>query len=213
MCPIWLRESGAVRALIDRAVQVTREQAAIGLLPYLLSHLAIDQATTDRPAAAVASFYEVIQLARETRLWAKDGPLGCTSEVGLGSRPAWGGMSTAAHTHVEALDLARDLGLGLCEIWATAALGELNLGIGRPNKKRLPPLNCNLDPRGPRDGDVDLSPGPELVELYVRTGRREVALGRPTTKRGPAQGPALGSRPCGTGPSGRIGRGPDGGTL
>ncbi len=173
MCPIWLRESGAVRALIDRAVQVTREQAAIGLLPYLLSHLAIDQATTDRPAAAVASFYEVIQLARET---------GQRTDLSAAlARLAWlearMGRDVDCRAHArEALDLARDLGLGLCEIWATAALGELNLGMGRPTEAiaAFELQSSILEARGIRD--VDLSPGPELVELYVRTGRREVAL-------------------------------------
>lgn len=173
MCPIWLRESGSPRTLIDRAVQVTREQAAIGLLPYLLSHLAIDQATTNRPAAAVASFHEVLQLARET---------GQRTDLSaalarLASLEARMGRDADCRAHArEALDLARDLGLGLCEIWATAALGELHLGLGRPAEAvaAFERQSSILQSQG--IGDVDLSPGPELVELHTRAGRREIAL-------------------------------------
>ena len=173
MCPIWLRESGTLRTLVDRAVEVTREQAAIGLLPYLLSHLAIDQATTDRPAAAIASFHEVLQLARET---------GQRTDLSAAlARLAWlearMGRDADCRAHArEALDLARDLGLGLCEIWATAALGELHLGLGRPAEAvaAFERQSSVLQAHG--IGDVDLRPGPELVELYMRTGRREIAL-------------------------------------
>jgi DNA-binding CsgD family transcriptional regulator len=173
MCPIWLRESGALRALIDRAVEVARGRAAIGLLPYLLSHVAIDQATTDRPAEAIASFHEVLELARETGqrtdLSAALARLACLeARMGLEAE-------CRAHAH-EALDLAGELGLGLCEIWATAALGELDLALGRPAcaLAAFERQSSLLDAHG--IGDADLSPGPELVELYLRAGRRAVAL-------------------------------------
>ena len=173
MCPIWLRESGTLRTLIDRAVQVTREQAAIGLLPYLLSHLAIDQATTDRPAVAVASFHEVLQLAREA---------GQRTDLSAAlARLAWlearMGRDADCRAHAqEALDLARDLGLGLCEIWATAALGELHLGLGRTAEAVAAFERQSSIIQAHGIGDVDLSPGPELVELHMRAGRREIAL-------------------------------------
>jgi DNA-binding CsgD family transcriptional regulator len=66
MGPIWLRESGPARALVERAAAVARSRAAIGLLPYLICHVAIDQATTNRWAQAEATFHEAIRLSVET---------------------------------------------------------------------------------------------------------------------------------------------------
>ncbi len=40
--PLWLREAEAGRALIARALEVARTQTAIGVLPFLLSHVAVD---------------------------------------------------------------------------------------------------------------------------------------------------------------------------
>jgi len=67
MGPLWLREAYAGRALLQRAVEVARRRAAVGVLPHLLTHVSIDQATTERWAEAEAGFHEVIALARETR--------------------------------------------------------------------------------------------------------------------------------------------------
>ncbi len=64
--PLFLREAGAGRVLIGRALDLARARAAIGVLPYLLSHIAIDEATTNRWPEAEAGFHEVISLARET---------------------------------------------------------------------------------------------------------------------------------------------------
>jgi DNA-binding CsgD family transcriptional regulator len=73
------------------------------------------------------------------------------------------------------LDLSRRLGLGLSEVWSIAALGELELSLGHPE----PALACFeeqqavLTAHGIRD--VDLSPAPELVQLYLRLGRTHEA--------------------------------------
>ncbi len=64
--PMWLREATVGRAVIDRAFERARAQAALGVLPSLLHLLARDQATTDRWSAAEASYDESIRLARET---------------------------------------------------------------------------------------------------------------------------------------------------
>jgi DNA-binding CsgD family transcriptional regulator len=65
--------------------------------------------------------------------------------------------------------------MGLHEVWATAALGELELGRGDPasaaahferQQQRLEELAIT---------DVDLWPGPDLVDAYVRLGRTDDA--------------------------------------
>ena len=65
--------------------------------------------------------------------------------------------------------------MGLYEVWTVIALGELELGLGRPEaaidhyeeQQRL------LDELG--IVDVDLSPVPELVDAYLRVGRPDEA--------------------------------------
>ncbi len=63
--PLYLRESGAGRELIARAVDQRRAAADIGTLPRLLHHLARDDATTDRWSRASAGYGEAVALARE----------------------------------------------------------------------------------------------------------------------------------------------------
>jgi DNA-binding CsgD family transcriptional regulator len=71
----------------------------------------------------------------------------------------------------EALSLARQMGLGVCEVWANAALADLELGLGRPEAAlaHLEEQRAVLSKR--TIGDVDLSPAPELAEIYLRLGR------------------------------------------
>jgi DNA-binding CsgD family transcriptional regulator len=168
----WLREGHVGRALADRALAAARRQSAVGVLPFVLNHVAIDQAATDRWADAQAGFHEAIALARET-----DQRTDLTVAL---ARLAWlearQGRSEDSRLHAhEALDLSRELGLGLCEVWATAALGDLELGLGRPQPAlaRFEEQQALLNSCGIRD--VDLSPAAELVELYIRLGRGQEA--------------------------------------
>jgi tetratricopeptide (TPR) repeat protein len=75
----------------------------------------------------------------------------------------------------EALRLAEDLGIRLHEIWATAALGELEPGLGDAAQaaghfERLQRLLAGLGIT-----DVDLSPGADLADAYLRLGRHDEA--------------------------------------
>ena len=155
----------AGRDLIGRALDVARGRAAIGVLPYLLSHVAIDLAASDRWPEAEAAFHEVIQLARETNQMTDLAP--------ALSRLAWlearQGHEQLSRAHAaEALQLSGDHGLRLSELWSIAALGELELALGRPAEA----LVCFRRQQQVLDecgiADVDLSPAPELVELYLR---------------------------------------------
>jgi DNA-binding CsgD family transcriptional regulator len=67
------------------------------------------------------------------------------------------------------------MGLGVCEVWAIAALGDLELSLGRPEAAlaHFEEQRAVLASRG--IADVDLSPAPELVEIYLRLGRNQEA--------------------------------------
>ena len=172
MGSIWLREADIGRALLYRALDVARRKSAIGALPFMLLHVATDQAGTDRWAEAQAGFHEAIGLARE---------IGQHSDLGLALAfsarlEARLGRSEQSRTHAdEALSLSRKLSLGVAEVWAIAALGDLELGRGRPEAAlaHFEEQRVVLRSRGIQD--ADLSPVPELVEIYLRLGRRPEA--------------------------------------
>lgn len=172
MGPIWLREAGAERSLIATAFGLARAQGAVGILPFLHAHVALDQAATDQWAQAEAGFHEAIDLARETEQ--------TTELAALLSRLAWlearqGAEDRCREHAAEALQLSRDNGIVLCEIWALAANGDLELGLGNAvaalaaldERARL------LEKQG--IADPDLSPTPELVEVHLRLGHLEQA--------------------------------------
>lgn len=164
----WLREAHVGPALGERALAVARRQSAVGVLPSLLIHVSVGHAASDRWADALAGFHEAIALARET---------GQDTELAWAlARLAWLearlGRAEQSRLHAErGLELSRRLGLGSSEVWSLAAQGDLEFSLGRPGPAltRFEEQEAVLAARGIRD--VDLSPGPELVELYLRLGR------------------------------------------
>jgi DNA-binding CsgD family transcriptional regulator len=170
--PMWLREVSLDHGVIDRAFEGARAQGAVGILPTLLHNVARNQATTDRWPAAEASFDEAIRLARET---------GQRTELaaalaGLCWLEARQGREASCREHAgEAAALCTELGMGLYGVWAVQALGDLELGLGRAATaaEHYEAQRQALLARG--IADVDLHPAPELVEAYLRLGRREEA--------------------------------------
>ena len=174
--PLFLRETGAGRSLVEDALRTARDRAAVGALPYVLNLIARDQAATDRWAVAEATYLEAIGLARES---------GQQTVLAFGlAGLAWlqarrGREQECRDRAAEALRLCRELGMRLYEIWATAALGDLELGLGDAARaaaqfERQRQLLAEL-----AITDADLSPAAELAEAYIRLGRddeaREVA--------------------------------------
>ncbi len=176
--PMWLRETGAGRGLAERAMERAREEAAVGALPSLLHHVARDQATTDQWPAAEASYDEAIRLARET---------GQRTELaaalaGLGWLEARQGRETACRTHAaEASRLCAQLGLGFYRVWTIQALGDLELGLGRAAEAAEHHEAQGEALRTHAIADVDISPAPELVDAYLRLGRRDDAAAAAAT--------------------------------
>ena len=166
--PIFLRKANVGRSALTQALETARARAALGELPPVLFLLARDQATSDRWAVAEATYQEAIGLARETDQ---------RTDLGLGlAGLAWlqarrGREDETRALAAEAIELAVEVGARLDEVWATAALGELELGLGdaaragehfEDQRRLLRELGIT---------DADLSPAAELVDAYVRLGR------------------------------------------
>jgi DNA-binding CsgD family transcriptional regulator len=170
--PMWLREAQTGRDLLDRAFEHARGQAALGVLPFLLGLQARDQATTDQWPAAETSYDEAVRLARETGQRVEL----AAALAGLAWLQARQGRERACREHAaEATALCDELGIGLYGVWAIQALGDLELGLGRPadSVEHHQAQAEALRSRG--IADVDLSPAPELVDGYLRLGRGEDA--------------------------------------
>ncbi|MGO9960789.1 MAG: ATP-binding protein, partial [Solirubrobacteraceae bacterium] len=168
IAPIFLREAGAGRVLLDHALEVARERSAIGALPLVLDLIALDHATTDRWAVAEATYLEAIGLARETGQQT-DLVFGLS---GLARLQARRGRERECHANVaEALELCERLGTRLHEVWAVEALGVLELGLGEAERavehlKRQQRLVGALGITDP-----DMSAAPELIDACCRLGR------------------------------------------
>jgi len=170
--PLFLRQTGAGRPLLEHALRTARDRAAVGALPFVLNLIARDQAGTDRWAVAGATYREAIDLARES---GQQDEL-ATSLTGLAWLQARRGREQDCRAcATEALRLCRELGLRLGEIWVTAALGQLELGLGDAARaaghfEQQQQLLVDLGIT-----DADLSPAAELVDAYARLGRDDDA--------------------------------------
>ena len=170
--PMFLRQTGAGRPLLEHAVRMARRRAAVGALPFVLNLIARDQAASDRWAAAGATYQEAIELARES---------GQQAELTFGlAGLAWlqarrGREHESRACAAEALSLSHELGMGIHEIWVTAALGDLELGLGNTVRagEHFERQECLLRERAITD--ADLSPAADLTDVYLRVGREEEA--------------------------------------
>lgn len=171
LAALFLRESGAGRALLQQVMLERREQVALGTLPGLLFVLARDDATTDRWADAAASYDEGIRLSRET---------GQTTELAMNlAGLAWvsshQGRVECRTLAAECLRICADREIHLGTVWSLFALGDLELGRGDP-ALALPQYERLVDVLAAYGiKDPDLSPAPELAEVYLRFGRPEDA--------------------------------------
>ena len=173
LAPLYLRDasSGArLRALVDEV----RGSADVGVLPVVLFHVAVDEATTGAAwARAEADYAESIRLASETGQDTER----AMSLAGLTRLDARAGRADACRAHGEeanTLCAARDIHVG--EVWVAHALGDLELSLGNAAgaTERFEGLMTLL---GELDlDDADLSPAPELTDALLRIGRRDSAL-------------------------------------
>jgi len=172
MGPLWLRETGGGRALVDEAIETARAKAALGILPHLLNRVARDHAASDDWASAAVQYDEAIRLGRETGQRTELG----AALAGLAWLEARQGRESDCRSHAgEAEALCDALGMAVFGIWAMRALGELELGLGRPALAIVHFEDCERRLAELAIQDVDLSPAAELVDSYLRMGRASQA--------------------------------------
>lgn len=170
--PLYLREEGRYRALVQEALHDVRDGAALGALGHLLFHVALDDAAGDRWSRAESEYHESIQLARES---------GQSTDLalalaGLAWLEARRGRADRCRRHAtEAFELCERHGIVIGRVWALLALGELELGSGRagPALEHFTEVSTILSSSGLQD--MDLDPGVDLVEALVRLGRHDEA--------------------------------------
>jgi DNA-binding CsgD family transcriptional regulator len=165
--PLWLRETGAGRALIVRAIESARNKSAAGALPFALWVSARDAATSDRWLLAQAQYTEASAIARETGQLEQV----CASLSGLVCIEARRGEEEQCRAHAtEALELCDKLGLDFFRVWVLGALGELELGGGRVSESLMYLEEKEKVLSDLSIADPDISSAPELVELRLRSG-------------------------------------------
>jgi class 3 adenylate cyclase len=165
---LFLREASTGRDLLDRALNQAREHAPTAVLPAVLFMLGRDAAATDRWPLARAQYEEAARVARETTqmTWVA----GCVA--GMAWLDALEGREEDCRSHAaEALDLSEQFGMGLFKAWSMIALGQLGLGLGRPEGALDHFTECASFLETVSINDPDLSPAPDVVDALVRLGR------------------------------------------
>ena len=170
--PLFLREAGTGRDLVRVVVEGVRRRTAVADLPILLFYVGRDEATTDRWDLAAGSYAEGVLLARE---------VGQSTDLaaclaGLAWLEARQGEESACREHAaEALRVCSERRIGLFRCWSVYALGELELGLGRPGPALAHFAELDALLTGSGLADVDLSPAPEVVDALTVLGRHDEA--------------------------------------
>jgi DNA-binding CsgD family transcriptional regulator len=169
---LFLREAKAGRELLDRALLLARENAATAALPVLLFFLGRDAATTERWSLGRAYYEEAARIAADTTqaIWQAN------SVAGLAWLDAYEGRDQECVEHAAtALDMAERHDMGFVKAWSHTALGQLEIGRGRPDAGLKHLLACQAAMEDAGIIDPDLAPAPDLVDIYVRLGRQQEA--------------------------------------
>jgi class 3 adenylate cyclase len=164
----FLREAEAGRDLLDRALEQARTHAPTAALPMVLFLLGRDAAASDRWPLARAHYEEGARVARETTqfTWL------AASMAGLAWLDALEGRSDECRLHAaEAEELADRYEMGFYKAWSMIALGQLELGLGRPDAALPHLLACETFLETISISDPDLVPAPDIVDALVRLGR------------------------------------------
>ena len=169
----WLEDYGAARELIGAVVGTGRSKGSGGTLQYALGSLSELDFRTGAWTAAYAGAAEALRLAEE---------MGQASGVGfslvcLARIEAARGRTAECRDHAyRALELAA-LGVRFVTVHASAALGLLELGHANHAAalEHLEPVARVVVRSGARGTGI-VQWEPDLIEAYVRLGRRDDAL-------------------------------------
>ncbi len=170
----WLEEWKTARRMLERVVMTARAASAVTLLPYPLALLAELELRCGRTPTAYAAAAESVQLAVETGQTVSSS----MSLITLARVEAQLGLESPCRDHAAAaLEVARRLGVPVVENYAAAALGALELSIGRPERASAHLAECA---RLEVEFGVGLpTPVPwnaDLIEAYFRVGRGDDAV-------------------------------------
>lgn len=172
---VWLEEHAQARVVFERVIDRAREHSAPTVLPYTLTGLADLDYRTGSWARAYANAGEAVVLARETQQ-----PVALSFALaGLARVEAAQGREADCRLHAtEAIDLgSAGGGAGAVVVYAAAALGLLELGLGRIEEAtgQLGRVADAVRAHGLLQPTV-LQWAPDLIEALVRSGNREEAV-------------------------------------
>ena len=169
---MWFEEYDEARSMLARAIEAARAQSALGVLPYLLAVLSDVDFRTGNWAAAYAGAAEAVEIAHQTAQASMHAfSLACLARV-----EAAQGREEDCRAHaLHAVEIA-DPAIGGAVAYADAALGLLELGLGRSGTaiEHLEQLASGLERRGLQEPSV-VQWEPDRIEAYVRAGRDEDA--------------------------------------
>ena len=168
---LFLRGAAGDYAPLRRAIAAAREDGAIGVLPFVLFEAGASSLATAGWDDAGAAFAEAMRLAGEAGLRVDL----VSAQAGLARLEARRGAPSAAEHAARAVAGAQELGVPLFEAWGRHAEGEL--AWARDDVEAAIAAFEAKAAVTARHGmlDADLSPAPELVEAYLRVGRRDDA--------------------------------------
>jgi len=169
---MWFEQYDRAREVLARTIDGARAGGALGALPYALSVSADLDFRTGNWAAAYASATEAVRVAHETHQIATLAfSLGCLARLDAAQGREEDCRSHSAQAHAIAAS-----GVGAVTALAGSSMGMLELGIGRLDQalKELEPVARRTAEHGLREPGV-IPWTPDLIETYVRLGRRDDA--------------------------------------
>ena len=180
---MWMEDHDRARRLLEGGIAQSRAWSAPGLMPYGLLCLCELEFRCGRWAHAYAAGNEAVRLAEETGQVNDEGySLAVLARVEAALGRERGEPRAHGRGRLEIVDL---LGAEIVRGYVASSLGLLELGLGRSEEAvvALEELAGFLGERPAGDPAVMQWP-PDLVEAYVRLGRREDAEGCSRTLRG-----------------------------
>jgi DNA-binding NarL/FixJ family response regulator len=168
---VYLGEPSSALAFWGRAARAARAGGAIGTLPLALELLAAIEVIDGRLASAAANASEGLNLSRDTG----QANSAAYHLAVLARVEALRGREEECRAHAaEAFELASAHGLHFQGATATWALGELELGLGRPAEALSRLQSLATVAAGATHPIIALYTTPDLVEAAVRADRGDV---------------------------------------
>ena len=170
---IWIEKFDRAQRILDHLIAAAREASAVSALIYPLAARSHLDFRLGRWAAARAEAAESVELAQDTGQL----PLLAQGLAALAHIEAAGGQEDDCRRRVaEGLALVERLQADATRAYLTAALGLLELGLGR-----IPEAITALEETQRTADRLGMQPAlvmstPDLVEAYARAGRRDDAL-------------------------------------